>query len=542
MHYVRNLSIYLVLWFLFVLGITSGAAQELNELSGGPVLLSENEQDYRPQAEGDIHQNSGKVIYVWGNYADGNTQRNIKCGIYDKDMNAVVGPFRVNNSSLGSNDAVTHPCVRVNQKEGFFVVGWRSNANGNGDVYIKKIQLDITNADTTYYQNIGDVVVDDDNYTQDNPDITFDNDRDEVVVCYRDQYGSGDWRASGRRFDFNLNPIASFFTLEDGGGNNQIVHRFSRILPGSGELLTVYRSDKSGDNDIYKKVFQFNQSTSAYEYVNGSEVRVNDNTYDRQANPTLTVHPTDDAYVIGWSSKYDNGHNYDAMAKVYDKEHNAISGEVRINFGTFQHWKYPCFVWDPSQDHIIAFYFYGDWDSQDGEGTVKYRIFDKTLDPLINVDKEAIGGQDTEANVRDYGRPLYNYTEHRVYLAYDIYVEWNTDDGLVNARYYEYPSPLHETAYGTLKRTLNANHYHATDWQGKLHFYYEEKQKDQATLDYKIYGPSGDIEGSKTVNYGENWLSIDMSSSFYVPGFLGVLEVTEPSGQKKRLRFKYEGP
>lgn len=540
------------LFLLFVCFFVSPlSAQQLTDIPGGDITLSGTDYDYLRGLRTDVHYNSGKVVYVWEEYEDG--ERWVEAVVFDKNMNP-ENAYRINQQTVtaGGSSSRLFARVKVCQESNFFVVTWRSDHSGTWKAYAKKIRLDVGNTAYTpkdsadihmalpvsgalYYPRA----------------ITFSYERNEILLGYyvANSGSPQNRRAYLRRFDYDLEPLQGSAgdarLINDNPGNDVRVLKQIKVLPVSQDLLMLSQDKPSGGAyDVHKRIFDYNTSTSQYDEVTSGYPVVNDHTADNQNHPQAVANPNTGDYTIMWlSPNGQDGSGNGSYAKIFDKDHNLLKGAFRIHQNSQHNQREPDAFWDPLSNHLVYCWHH----SQSGIATKRYRVFDQNYNAITG-DESML--TDASGNEKDIGGAykgmhdvVFNSANRKVYYGYAHYADFMSNDSRTYARRYGFYHPLEDVqGYFSLHKRQQPTMIDVS--QNSLKFKYEEEYKKQRMLTYKLYDEvMQPVSGTPQleVEQGLNWLSIDLSGLGFQYNDTGMLEVTDARGNTKTLKFRYTG-
>ena len=433
--------------FIFLIINTSSFSQTLTSEADYDISPNNYVTGIHRNGVVEVHNPSGRVVYLY-HEADGVglITKDVYCVIYNPDMTVLVSAFRVNTTTT---DDQFYGIVKVNQYDNTFAVILASKHSGNYDVYMKKYDLDGV-------QLVGETAVSA-AYTghQYLPKAAFDYSRNEIVVLFRDDAGQDGGGAGStgcfiQRFNYaNLGAIGSQFqvnqTITSQQGPSAI-----EISQASKQLIVIYHSNHVSANlyDIYKTVFNYNNSTSLYD--SPVETRVNNYTSNDQTWASILINQTTGDYVIAWTSwGGQDGSGSGSYAKIYNSNHAIIKDEFLVSNVTTDNQHSPRPLWDETVNHIIFFHYF----SVSGTSTLKYRIFDGLTNAgqynAVGGEADAIGGLNTTNYYTGAFIPVYyNSLLRKVYLCYDVYNNFSNDSKL-KARKYGFTHPSFVTSTPT---------------------------------------------------------------------------------------------
>ncbi|MCG7393785.1 M10 family metallopeptidase C-terminal domain-containing protein [Microvirga sp. ACRRW] len=143
-----------------------------------------------------------------------------------------------------------------------------------------------------------------------------------VVTWAKSATTSSDKDIYQRRFDAYGNALGEESLISTTTANDQVRSQISALKDG-GWVVTWYSAGATG-GEIYHQ--RFNSAGAKV----GTETMVNTTTADTQSIPDVAV-LADGSYVITWQSKLQDGSDFGVYQRHYDKDGNAITGEVRVN-------------------------------------------------------------------------------------------------------------------------------------------------------------------------------------------------------------------
>ncbi|MGN6646689.1 MAG: RHS repeat domain-containing protein [Cytophaga sp.] len=379
---------------------------------------------------GEIDEATGKLVCMWQEQDVVGTTRDIKCAIYDKDLNQLVAPFRVN---YDTTDHQTYYDLKIHPYDNSFIITWASRKSGNYDVYLKKISLDITSGAAV--TAAADVLVTNTALDQASTNVTINYARNEIIVGYNSMTTASDWDVYVRRLDYaTLTTIGSEFRINTVTTATQAIWGIEYSTQAD-EFIVSYHSNATGNYDILCKTYKYDATTSAY-IVSAAEQTVNTYLTSDQMTPFLIVNQTTGDYAISWSSNGQDGSSRGAYARVYDRLNAAKTSEILLNVTTSGDQFNPRPFWD-EPTNVLGY----SWAHVSGSSLIRMGLYDGNNSyAMIGGELDPLSGANVNGAGYTLSWGLVHPKSHRFYLCYDQFNGAVSSYGRIFVSNYCHPS------------------------------------------------------------------------------------------------------
>jgi len=382
-----------------------------------------------------VDEYTGKQVYVWAQQDAGGWSRDIYCNIYDRNMNEQTGAFVVNKSALSgaAGGDQTDFSVRINSYDGSFVIAWGSSQSGTYDVYVKKIQLDLSSTTAALVASATDNPVQDPALLAGDQSfalVVFHEASGELLVGY--QGPSGVSGVTARSVYYQR---INYSTMSRIGSQVQI-NTAATLSPGSmkmeyckltGQIITTYDNWASGC-DVMRRLIDYDVLTGLYSF--STEINVASYTAGDQMTSGIAVNQNTGAYSISWLSYNQNKTGRSIVGKIFTSTHAVIKSDFFITTKTADEQIIIAPVWDEKSNVITYFWL-------NMQGTL-YRVYATIFDgnnatPFSQVggDSEIISDNNGGAKI---AAAIYG-PNHTIYVAYGKAVSSNESLNMAIIKY-----------------------------------------------------------------------------------------------------------
>ena len=300
----------------------------------------------------------GDFVVVWAS----NSQDGSGYGVYGQRYSstgvALGSEFLVNTAAANNQ---TLPAVAMDA-DGDFVVTWQSNLgqDGSGEgIYAQRYSS--TGAVLGSEFRVNSFTTGD----QSLPAVACESNGDFVIVWTSFQGGSNR-EIYLQRYSSAGAAIDSELRVNTHTTNYQNLPAVA--MDADGDFAVVWASNLQ-DGSYYGIYAQRYTSAGA---AAGSEFQVNDETSNRQNQPSIAM-DSDGDFVVTWQSNYQDGSNFGVYAKPYTSDGSTASSEFRVNTRTASFQTIPTAAMDASGSFLISWQSF----SQDGSG---YGIYGQRYD------------------------------------------------------------------------------------------------------------------------------------------------------------------
>jgi hypothetical protein len=288
----------------------------------------------------------GDFVVVWTSYveepADGGGPEFIG-DVYAQRFNALgvkQGPeFRVNTTTANNQRL---PAVAMDDA-GNFVVAWTSEAqDGSGDgIYIRRYNAAGTPLTGEIRVNTFTTA------NQVSPAIAMDPNGDSVVVWTSYGQESAEPGVYAQRYNAAGTPQGGEMHVNTFTTSYQ---RFGSVgMDDAGNFVIAWEGfDQDGSG-----IGSYAQRYNAAGVPQGSEFRINTETFHNQHEPSVAVDPSGD-FVIAWSSDTQDGDSNGVYARRYNASGVPQGGEFRVNIFTTHSQRAPSAAIDPNGNFVIT--------------------------------------------------------------------------------------------------------------------------------------------------------------------------------------------
>jgi hypothetical protein len=187
------------------------------------------------------------------------------------------------------------------------------------------------------------------------------------------QDGSG-WGIYARLFDAQSRPLTNEFRVNQFTAGHQ---RHSTVaMDDDGNFIVAWQSEgQDGDGyGVYARRFDAAGQAIANEF------RVNNMTADYQGQAVVAMDDDGD-FVVGWTSKAQDGFGDGVFVRNYNHLGTALTGEIQVNQHVLSDQRLPSVAMDRGGDFIVSWSSFG----QDGSGYGVYaRRYSSDAQPLVD--------------------------------------------------------------------------------------------------------------------------------------------------------------